>query len=70
MKRDYVSSSNIVSAGYDPATETLEVEFQNGSVYQYYNVSQSVYEEFKSTPSKGKFIAYQIKNSYPYSRVG
>jgi hypothetical protein len=70
MKRDYVSSSNIVSAGYDPTTETLEVEFQNGSVYQYYNVSQSVYEEFKNTPSKGKFIAYQIKNSYPYSRVG
>ena len=40
MQRDYVSSSNIVSVGYDPASETLEIEFQSGAVYQYYNVNQ------------------------------
>ncbi len=69
MQRDSVSSSNIVSVGYDAASMTLEVEFQNGSVYQYYNISQNLYDEFMAAPSKGQFLAYQIKNSFPYSRV-
>ena len=69
MQRDYVSSSSIVSVGYDPATETLEIEFDSGAVYQYYNESQSIYEELMGAPSKGKFLAYQIKNFFPYSRV-
>ena len=69
MDRQIVSSSNIVSVGYDAASETLEVEFQNGSVYQYYNVGQNTYDELMTAQSKGKFIAYQIKNAFPYSRV-
>lgn len=69
MDRESVSSSNIVSVGYDPASETLEVEFQSGTVYQYYNVRQGTYDEFMAAPSKGKFFAYQIKNAFPYSRV-
>lgn len=69
MQRDYVSSSSIVSVGYDPATETLEIEFISGAVYQYYNVNQGIYEELMGAPSKGKFLVYQIKNFFPYSRV-
>jgi len=69
MDRQLVSSSNIVSVGYDPPSETLEVEFQNGSVYQYYNVGQSTYDELMAAPPKGKFLIYQIKNCFPYSRV-
>ncbi len=69
MQRDYISSSSIVSVGYDPATETLEIEFNSGAVYQYYNVSQSIYEELMEASSKGKFFAYQVKNFFPYSRV-
>lgn len=70
MKRDPVSSSNIASVGYDAASETLEIEFMNGSVYQYYNVSQSIYDAFVAASSAGQFFAYQIKNAFPYSRVG
>lgn len=44
MKRQSVSSSNLRSVGYDPETKTLEVEFQNGSVYQYFNVPPQVYK--------------------------
>lgn len=70
MKRESVSSSNIVSVGYDAASETLEVEFMNGSVYQYYNVPQSIYDAFLAASSAGRFFTYQIKNTFPYSRVG
>ena len=70
MKREPIASSNIVSVGYDPRSETLEVEFTSGSVYQYYNLPQSVYDAFLAAPSAGQFFAYQIKNAFPYSRVG
>jgi len=70
VRRERVSSSNIVSVGYDAPSETLEVEFMSGSVYQYYNVPQSIYDAFLAASSAGQFLAYQIKNVFPYSRVG
>lgn len=69
MERHIVSSSNIASIGYDQGTETLEVEFINGSVYQYYNVGQMIYDQMMEAPSKGRFLNMYIRNSYPYSRV-
>ena len=70
MQKYSVASSNIASVGYDSATETLEVEFLNGSVYQYYNVPENVYSDLMRESSKGRFLHYNIKNAYPYSRVG
>ena len=70
MQKCSVASSNLASVGYDPATETLEVEFLSGSVYQYYNVPENVYDELMKESSKGRFLHYHIKNEYPYSRVG
>ena len=70
MQRYSVASSNIASVGYDAATETLEVEFLSGSVYQYYNVPQNMYDQLMKAGSKGKFLNVYIKNGYPYSRVG
>jgi hypothetical protein len=69
MERQKVSSSNIASIGYDPSSQTLEVEFLNGSVYQYYNVPGGIHEAFMRAPSKGQFLASQIKDRFPYSRV-
>lgn len=69
MERVGVASSNICSIGYDEGSQTLEVEFTNGSVYQFYNVGQFVYEQLMQSPSKGIFFNSQIKNSYPFSRV-
>ena len=70
MKRDPVSSSNIASVGYDEPSEILEIEFMSGSVDRYYNVPQSIYDALIAAPSAGQFFAYQIKNAFPYSRVG
>ena len=69
MRRDPVVSSNIVSAGYEPSSETLEIEFASGGVYQYYNVPPSIYEAFLAAPSKGRFLVSQIKDRFPYARV-
>jgi KTSC domain len=68
--REPVASTNILSLGYDAPSETLEVEFSSGSVYQYYNVNAALYEQLMMAPSKGQFLNIYIKNAYPFSRVG
>lgn len=70
MERYSVASSNIASVGYDEGSQTLEVEFLNGSVYQYYNVPPNMHEQLMQGGSKGRFLNTYIKNAYPYSRVG
>lgn len=69
MEREMVESSTVLSIGYDPATETLEVEFKNGGIYQYYNVPAPLHQEFMASESKGKFLHVYIKPAYPCSRV-
>lgn len=68
--REPVASSNIVAVGYDEPSQTLEVEFLNGTVYQYYNVELALFEQFMTAPSKGQFLSTYIRNAYPYSRIG
>ena len=63
MKRQPVSSSNLRSVGYDPETKTLEVEFQNGSVYQYFNVPNNVYRELMAAPSHGRYF-HKVHSEY------
>ena len=70
MNRHQVASSNISSIGYDGATQTLEVEFQNGSVYQYYGVPEFFHQQIMQASSKGQFLYQYVRNAYPYSRVG
>ena len=70
MNRDAVASSNVASIGYDAPTQTLEVEFVKGSVYQYYGVPEEMYRSIKNASSKGRFLNIYIRDSYPYSRVG
>jgi hypothetical protein len=70
MDRVSVSSSNIASVGHDASSQTLEVEFLNGSIYEYYNVPEHVYQELISASSVGGYLARQVKNVYSYSRVG
>ena len=69
MEREMITSSNIVSIGYDSATETLEVEFAKTGIYQCYNVPESIHQQFMEADSKGAFLNSHIRNAYPYSRV-
>lgn len=68
MQREPVTSSSVVSLGYDAATETLEVEFSSG-VYQYYNVPQPIYDEMMAGDSIGKFVNAYIKPAYPCAKM-
>lgn len=43
MNRQKVLSSNIFSIGYEEDSSVLEIQFQNGGLYQYFNVSKSLF---------------------------
>ena len=55
MDRNQVASSNIRSIGYDMQTQTLEVEFLSGWLYQYYGVPEFIHQEIMQASSKGQF---------------
>lgn len=64
-----VSSSNILSLGYEIASETVYVRFLNGSLYIYKGVPQHEYEGLKSAPSIGSYLHRNFKNVYAYERI-
>ncbi len=68
MNRNPVVSSSIAAIGYESGTNTLEVEFSSGSVYEYLGVPQEVYDAFLAAESPGRYFAANIKGSYTYNR--
>jgi len=69
MERKKVTSSNIDSIGYDEETNTLEIQFLNGSIYQYFDVPFAVYDELMGADSHGQYLAQHIKGKYRYVKV-
>lgn len=66
MIRKEVSSSRIRSVGWEK--NILEIEFHNGSVYQYFNVSYTEYVSFMNQPSLGHALSI-LDKKHTYSRV-
>ncbi len=70
MQRVPVSSSQLTSIGYDPATLTLEVEFRKGGVYQYVGISAETHEQLMAAESIGTFFNTMIREGgFAYVRV-
>ena len=61
-------SSNVAGFCYDEVSQTLTVEFNSGSRYNYYDVPQHVFEGMKSAESKGRYLNAEIKGAYRYAR--
>ena len=62
-----VKSSNVFAIGYSRTSKILQVEFKDGSVYEYYEVPENIYEAFMGAASKGKFVRNLYK--YKYRKV-
>ena len=69
MDRQPVVSSNLVSVGYESASETLEIEFKNGRIYQYYNVTQVVFDMLIMDASPGTFFNANIRDQFACMRM-
>lgn len=72
MTHTPVTSSQLVSVGYDAATETLEIKFKNGHVYQYQNVPAKMHAELMAAESIGSYFIKHIKGlpqAFPCHRL-
>ena len=57
-----------ISVGYEPITQTLEIEFRTGEVWQYHLVPENIYHEMMSG-SIGRFFQHSIRGRYAESRI-
>lgn len=47
----------------------MKITFQNGNVYEYFNVQPSIYNKMRSTPTLERFARRHILTSYTYRKV-
>jgi hypothetical protein len=69
MERLLVHSSNISSIGYVQSTQVLEIEFNSGSIYQYYNVPESIYNGLMAASSHGIFFQDHVRTVYKFKKI-
>jgi hypothetical protein len=60
----------IRSIGYDAESSILEIEFNNGAVWNYYDFPQAAWYEFDACESHGKYFHGSIKGQYREGKVG
>ena len=69
MVNNMVLSREIEWIGYEHKRNMLQVEFIVGAIYQYENVPETVYQEFLTAPSHGRFFESKIKNKYQTRKI-
>ena len=66
MQRSFVTSSRIISVGWEGGI--LEVEFRDGAVYHYYDVSHDEYTSFMGSSSLGSALS-RLDKAHKYRRI-
>lgn len=61
-----VRSSRMNAVGWDEGT--MYIQFKNGAIYAYYNVSEPEHKVFISSPSLGQALN-TFQHRHPYRRV-
>jgi hypothetical protein len=69
MERKPVDSSMLISVGYDPTEQLLELEFAGGRVYQYLEVPATEHRGLMGAESKGSYFNENIRDCYRYLPV-
>jgi len=67
MIKKKVESSNISQIGFEAGL--LEVTFNSGSTYQYFDVDEKLFEDFLNADSKGKFFYTQVRGQFDYEKL-
>lgn len=66
MQRYPVNSSRIANIGWE--SNIMEVQFHNGAIYQYYDVSKSEFDRFMQSNSLGSALS-TFDKCHRYKRI-
>jgi hypothetical protein len=71
VEMEYVDSESVDQIGYDSDQSEVHVIFKKGgSHYIYGDVPSNIFDDFKNSPSKGKFVPEVLKaHGYPYRKA-
>lgn len=69
MNMVQVKSTNLQAVGYDEQTKTLRILFQEGAMYDYFNVPASVHGALMEAESKGTFFQEHVIGKFKYAKV-
>jgi hypothetical protein len=64
-----VESGLFSSAAYRAGVRQLYLRFQDGKIYRFFDCPVTVYNEFVTAASKGRYFSQQIRNHFPYEMV-
>ena len=64
IKRVPIESKALAAVGYSKRLRALEIEFRNGAVYRYLDVSPQVHTALMAAPSKASFYHENIRGKY------
>jgi hypothetical protein len=68
-----IQSDNVRAAGYDEASMVMTVQFDNGALYEYYNVPTDLWTSFVAAqPHPWSQVGYPrlVQGGIPYKRIG
>jgi len=69
LERLPVKSRILRSVGYDASTKILEIEFQNGLVYQFLNVPPKVSADLMRSDEIGKYFTDKVRSRFQTKQV-
>jgi YD repeat-containing protein len=69
VERRRVDSPGLRAVAYDAARRLLEIEFPDGSVYQYERVPPELHRRLLDATSKRSFFEDHIEEAYSRRRV-
>ena len=64
-----VRSSSLARLSYDRRQAILEVEFRDGTVYQYAGVPLRTYHGLLQAGSKGSYFNHYIRSRFPHAAL-
>ena len=62
-------SSHLQAYDYDADSQTLTIQFQDGSIYKYANVPQTEYWQLQQTGGSGVYFSNKIRNRFPTTKI-
>ena len=68
-----IQSDNVSAAGYNDSSMVMTVRFDNGALYEYYNVSPELWTAFiEAQPHPWSQVGYPrlVQGGIPYKRIG
>jgi KTSC domain-containing protein len=62
-------STVIASMYYNAEIHTLKLFFVSGLIYEYKNVPEEIYNQLKTSGSKGTYFNRYIKGNYQFEKI-